>query len=375
MRWRRLFGPPPHAHADTPAGELARLTRQLRDNERIWHVFRELELRVVAARSLRELADVIATELPRAFVHVDCAALLAIDPDYELTRLVEYGAFGPPPAEAPAFRRAATFLPCTAQELHAWLGPAPYRPWLGVADEALQQRCFPQQARRLGSVALAPLVFQGRLIGCLAQGSNDPAHFTPSSATDLLEHLAAVVALSIDNQVNHERLKLDGLTDPLTGVANRRYCERRLAGEIERWRRRHEPLVCMLVDVDHFKRVNDQYGHQTGDAVLKQIATLLGEELRAADVLARYGGEEFLLLLPATRREQGAAIAERLRARVATHDFRCAALHLTVTVSIGLAALDAGATPPADVAAHLVQSADAALYRAKDAGRNRVVCA
>jgi diguanylate cyclase (GGDEF)-like protein len=176
--------------------------------------------------------------------------------------------------------------------------------------------------------------------------------------------------------VNQERLKLDGLTDALTGVANRRYCERRLQGEIERWRRRGEPLTCMLVDVDHFKSINDRHGHQTGDAVLKEIAGLLAQELRAADVLARYGGEEFILLLPNATLPQALAIAERVRERVARHSFALRAAPLRVTVSIGVAALG-GAPAESDgaVGEQLVQAADAALYRAKEGGRNRVVAA
>jgi diguanylate cyclase (GGDEF)-like protein len=229
----------------------------------------------------------------------------------------------------------------------------------------------------LGSVALAPLVFQGRLLGCLAQGSDDATHFTSRTATDLLEHLAAVIALSIDSQISHERLKLDGLTDALTGAANRRYCERWLQNEIERWRRRPEALVCMLIDIDHFKGINDQHGHQIGDAVLRQVATLLARELRAADVLARYGGEEFMLLLPNTTPAQGATIAERVRERIASHAFGGPDAALRVTVSVGLATLGTASAvdTPATIAERLVQAADAALYRAKHEGRNRVVTA
>jgi diguanylate cyclase (GGDEF)-like protein len=362
------------------------------------------------------LAGIIATELPRAFLHVDCAALMCLDPEYELSRLVEHGSLSPSaspqtgrpwPADlasipsaspqprhpwraalasipsaigassgAAGYCRPGAFVVCSPQDLREWFPRRPCRPWLGPIEPSLQQRCFPNHRAPLGSVALAPLVFQGRLIGCLAQASADPAHFTPQAATDLLEHLAAVLALSVDNQVNQERLKLDGLTDALTGVANRRYCERRLQGEIERWRRRGEPLTCMLVDVDHFKRINDQHGHQIGDVVLKEIAGLLAQELRAADVLARYGGEEFILLLPNATLAQGLAIAERVRERVAQHGFGLRGAPLRVTVSVGVAALDsAPAESNGPVDEQLVQAADAALYRAKELGRNRVAAA
>ncbi len=381
MRWRRLDSSQrPSATSASPAHALAQFTRQLRDNEHIWAAFRDLELRVIAARSLREVANTIATELPRAFRRVDCAALLCLDPEYELSRLIERGSLSlsAESATGSAARgcRPGAFLACSPQDLREWFPRRPWRPWLGAVEPRLQQRFFPHHRAALKSAALAPLVFQGRLIGCLAQGSADPAHFTPQAATDLLEHLAAVLALSIDNQFNQERLKLDGLTDALTGVANRRYGERRLQGEVERWRRSGEPLVCMLVDVDHFKRINDQYGHQTGDSVLKEIAGLLAQELRAADVLARYGGEEFILLLPNTTLAQGLAIAERVRARVARHGFglRAAPLHVTVSIGVAAPAGPSGNTSGA-VSEQLVQLADAALYRAKELGRNRVVAA
>src|SRR5581483_10465516 len=141
---------------------------------------------------------------------------------------------------------------------------------------------------------------------------------------------------------------------------------RRLGEEVERWLRRREPLAYMLVDIDHFKRVNDSYGHQVGDQVLQQVAELL----------ARFGGEEFMLLLPNTTRAQATAIAERLCRNVERHPFVASGVqNLTVTVSIGVACLE---NEPADLpapGARLFKQADAALYAAKQAGRNRVTVA
>jgi len=242
-------------------------------------------------------------------------------------------------------------------------------------DEHLHSLLFLEHPCATGSVAVAPLVRRGELIGSLNQGSRDSRHFVSGIATDLLEHLAAVAAMCIDNAVNHERLKLDGLTDPLTGISNRRFFERRLAEEVERWARQSGPLVCMLVDVDFFKQVNDQYGHQVGDRVLRQIASILGQDLRGSDVLARYGGEEFVLLLPGTTPAHGAAIAERLRASVEHSAFVIPeGIDLDVTVSIGLGCLLPGAESYGpDPAFWLFQQVDNALYQAKDTGRNRVV--
>lgn len=357
--------------------ELGRLKRQLRDNERIWTRFRQLEVRLIGSASLREFVLVLASEFPRMFPSVDCVTLACFDPEYELTRLVQDG--GPFPGEGDAMHALelnGAFINLSQDALHELFGAAA-RPRLGACTRALQRLLFPAYPQALGSMALAPLMLRGQLIGTLNQGSLDARHFTPEAATDLLEHLAAVTSMCLDNAVSRERLRLYGLIDPLTGVANRRLFERRLADEIERWLRRREPLGYMLVDVDHFKRVNDEHGHHVGDQVLQRVAQVLGRELRAADLLARYGGEEFMLLLPNTTLAQAAAIAQRLCHGVARHAFRSAAgARIPVTVSIGVACLDAepqeaGRAP----GTWLFEQADAALYAAKRGGRNRVLVA
>lgn len=346
--------------------EWTKLRNQLRDNERIWSGFRHIEVRMIGSHSLIDLVGVITEGIPETFSGIDCVTIACVDPEYEMTRLIDAG--------IESGLKPHCFSAIPREKLND-LFTRPWRPRLGPADEHVHSLLFANNPCASGSVALAPLVRRGELIGSLNQGSRDPKHFMSGIATDLLEHLAAVAALCIDNAVNHERLKLDGLTDPLTGVSNRRFFERRLTEEIERWSRQAGPLVCMLADVDFFKQVNDQYGHQVGDRVLRQIASILGQDLRGSDVLARYGGEEFILLLPGTTRSQGVAIAERLRSNVEHSAFVIPeGVDLDVTVSIGLACLETGAESyGADPAARLFQQVDAALYEAKQTGRNRVV--
>ena len=364
------------AGTTTTTDDVARLKQQLRDNERIWSGFRRIEVRMIGAHSLRELVSVVTRDLPRTFTRVDTVTIACFDPEYELARLLD----GREPAAkgdgVDAHDPKYSFISISQESLQHLFGTSP-RPRLGPCDRELQALLFPEYPRQLGSAALAPLVLRGQLIGALNQGSADPAHFTPETATDLLEHLAAVTSMCVDNAITHERLRLYGLIDPLTGVANRRFFERRLNEEIERWLRRREPLVYMLVDIDHFKQVNDRYGHRVGDQVLQQVAELLGRDLRGADLLARYGGEEFMLLFPNTTAAQGSAIAQRLCQNVAHHAFQIDAEQTLVsTVSIGVTCLDSDsaevAQPPA---AWLFQQADAALYQAKQAGRNRIVFA
>lgn len=157
------------------------------------------------------------------------------------------------------------------------------------------------------------------------------------------------------------------LTDALTGVGNRRALDAALLREVERAVRQAQPLSLLILDLDHFKRVNDRWGHEAGDRVLAQTGALLRGGLRPSDVATRMGGEEFVLLLPATAADAARCCAERLRAALAAQDF---GLGVPVTASLGLAWLGLGETGPA-----LLARADGALYQAKQQGRNRVQAA
>jgi two-component system cell cycle response regulator len=245
------------------------------------------------------------------------------------------------------------------------------RPMLGVCDEALQKTFFPKFSGTLNSVAISPLIVQDRLIGTLNQGSCTSNRFSVSAPTDMLEHLTAVTAVTVDNVLVHERLREDGLTDPLTGLSNRRFFERRLKEEVKRWFRNKTDLSCMLVDIDFFKSVNDRFGHQVGDSVLKTISNELGSDLRASDVLARYGGEEFVLLLPETDASHAVEIAERLRERIENNSDW--GISITITISVGVATLTQSGVSQSQACNWLVRQADTALYKAKHRGRNCVI--
>ncbi|MFN9744970.1 MAG: GGDEF domain-containing protein [Betaproteobacteria bacterium] len=154
--------------------------------------------------------------------------------------------------------------------------------------------------------------------------------------------------------------------DALTRLANRTHFQERAVAEISRARRAGEPLTLMLADVDHFKRVNDEHGHEAGDRVLAQVARVMTAALREHDVLARWGGEEFMALLPDTDAALGRAVAERVRLAVASHPVVVDGRPITVTLSFGLATLADGDLHAATLAA------DRALYASKHTGRNRV---
>lgn len=172
--------------------------------------------------------------------------------------------------------------------------------------------------------------------------------------------------------INEQRQELDRLAseDELTGVANRRYGDRRIREELARYRRYDRPFSLCFGDLDHFKLVNDRFSHAVGDRVLQHIAEILQRSLRGVDVVVRYGGEEFVLLLPETLGSEAACVCEKLRACIAGYAWELVEPGLVVTMSFGVA----DCTEGDDVAA-ILQIADERLYRAKELGRNRVQAA
>jgi len=168
---------------------------------------------------------------------------------------------------------------------------------------------------------------------------------------------------------NNELLKEISITDHLTHLYNRRYMMDELVIEFHRSQRKKGELCLVLIDVDHFKLVNDTYGHQNGDMVLTAIAETLRGELRRYDLAARYGGEEFAMILPDTSLQEGYAVAERLRQGVLEITFPSPLNSLAVTISQGIAALPSPLINSVDA---LIKAADDALYLAKQNGRNRI---
>ncbi len=157
------------------------------------------------------------------------------------------------------------------------------------------------------------------------------------------------------------------LTDGLTNLANRKHLDSVLTEEIARSRRHGRELSLLMIDIDHFKRINDQHGHTGGDHVLRRIGLVLQQRLRPGDKIGRYGGEEFCAILPETGLRDAAHVADLLRTRLAEENFNADGQRVSVTVSIGVAALQME-TQPTD----LYRAADQRLYRAKESGRNRV---
>ncbi len=223
------------------------------------------------------------------------------------------------------------------------------------------------ESTHIRSLACVPLMHRDVVVGVLTITTPKVGHFT-SSSIELLALVANTIALDIENI----RLRRLAHTDALTGAFNRQYLETRFPAMVEHAHRHDEPLCVTMFDVDHFKKVNDEHGHDVGDLVLADVAKRLGTTSRETDSLIRYGGEEFLLLLPGADLHTAADIADRMRARFAQSaiDVRPAgseALALDIRISAGVAQLQPGENPE-----QLFKRADKALYTAKANGRDRI---
>jgi len=342
---------------------------QAHRNEAKLRRFQSHELRLIGLNSLFELIQEILYPDPSMF-NWDVVTLLLLDPEYEIRRILA--------EEGVDVREHAGLMFAAASDDLDALFPSSLFPMLGPYRTKQHAPLFASTRRAPNSVALLPLVRHGRVIGSLNIGSYNVERFVKGVRTDFMEHLAAVVAICVENGCNLERLKRQGLTDTLTAINNRRFFDQRLKEELERAAREGTPLTCLLLDVDHFKRVNDSHGHQTGDHVLREVAALIRAQLRGSDVLSRYGGEEFSALLSRSGPHEATEVAERIRQSIANHQFVTASGEpFQVTISIGVATyhpdkVGGGLKPQGDV---LIGHADRALYAAKSSGRNKVVSA
>jgi diguanylate cyclase (GGDEF)-like protein len=210
-----------------------------------------------------------------------------------------------------------------------------------------------------------PLVSFGQTLGLLVLDSSATGAFNIQDK-QALESVADICATAIQNAHYVERMKQLAYLDGLTGIFNRRFFELRMSEELDRAQRFGAGMAVIMVDIDHFKRLNDEFGHLIGDEVLRQVSSIFHQQLRKIDVVCRYGGEEFAILLSQTNPVHAVTVADKLRVMVEERQFP--GVPRPVTISAGAASYpDDGTTRD-----ELVKAADAGLYAAKQAGRNRV---
>jgi two-component system cell cycle response regulator len=356
------------AEADALRARLAQVQAEVARNDAILRKSQQRQLELLRAGTLAELLQILIRGL-KASYQLQAVALALRDPEHEIRHLL----WGEPLLEE------------LAQELHlvADLGeltPAVAvlgRPWLGPFDAARHAALFPR-APMLASVALIPMRHHDALQGVLMFGSTDATRFVRDLATDFLQHLGVVAAMCLENGINRARLLRSGFTDFLTGFYNRRYLEARLREELARAQRLGQTLAILMIDVDHFKEVNDRYGHLAGDAVLREVARRIGTQMRTSDAGARFGGDEFALLLQQGGVADGERVAQRILNAVRAQPIVVASDESRiVTLSVGVAAAEVAPVlrDHQALGERLIGAADAALYRAKTQGRNQMVIA
>ncbi|ANJ66800.1 diguanylate cyclase [Halothiobacillus diazotrophicus] len=216
-------------------------------------------------------------------------------------------------------------------------------------------------------VILAPIMHHGLVLGWVVLASSTTF---PDRVPRLLPMLMQGLGLALNNALMHDDLQRVAALDPLTNVYNRRFGMKRLDEELSRAARNKTPLALMMLDLDHFKRINDTFGHLSGDKVLVRMTNVTREMLREGDILLRYGGEEFVVVLPGASLQDAREVAERIRFAISHSPVDVGDHALTVTASIGVSAISGSRTVSSE---ELITMADKRLYAAKAAGRNRVI--
>ncbi|HEX7720286.1 MAG TPA: DUF484 family protein, partial [Woeseiaceae bacterium] len=292
--------------------KLAQLTEEVARNTRILEASQKRELELLQAEDLAKLFRRMLLGMADSYQLASVTVVLC-DPDHDVRHLLMASGTGSQALPGLLFVESLSGLAPQYVALS--------KPWLGPYRASDHQLLFPQHPG-LASIAILPLTHKGTLFGSINFGSRDGSRFTAQHATDFFSHLATIASFALENAVNRARLMRSGFTDVLTGWHNRRYLQVRLTEELARARRDRSSLVCLMLDLDHFKDVNDTYGHAAGDEVLRELAQRVESQVRASDVAARYGGEEFVILMPHTDVTSGKLLAERIRQAVSSSPVR-----------------------------------------------------
>lgn len=341
------------------------MLQRVQQNSVILRRFKAFEMKLLNLESLTEIIEHVL-ENAKIFFDLDIISLCLIDEKDEIALVLNDSSYDV------ASNKGLILL--NNQELLVSTFGFAMHPYLGSYKEKQCTHFFSQFELKPASVAITPLMRRGRYLGALSLGSYQADRFVDTMATDFVEHLVSIVGVCLENHLNFETIKRTSLVDTLTGVNNRRFFEQRIDEELERCQRNADPMSCLFLDVDFFKLINDEYGHQAGDIVLTLVAAAIKTQLRSNDVLARYGGEEFVALLSNIDETKSLEIGERIRHTIQSLQIRFEESIISVTISIGSATYlpDGKSSGKRDISSRLIKAADSALYKAKHHGRNRV---
>lgn len=340
------------------------LVQKAQQNQAVLERFQSFEQLLLSAQSLAELIDVL---LLKSYLHFDLSdcRLLWLEEDQLLRSLL-------PQEIRQQFGHRLVFS--GMRDDIEQLFSHQQAPILKALTPTEKLHWFPGRTH-VESAAFIPLICRGQLLGCLNLASPEKLRFSCDKAVDFMAHMGFISAICLQNMSAQEQLRRLSLLDNLTKVKNRRSFDKDIQIEIARSRRSSQPLSCLFLDADFFKRINDNYGHQAGDEALCSLAKWAQTQLRETDHIARFGGEEFVILLPACDEQMAFEIAERIRHYVASQTIVFEKLRLQMTLSIGVCTYNPEKNQSLaieKVIKKLLGQADAGVYMAKESGRNRV---
>lgn len=332
----------------------ASIIERIREQEELARKFHEVETRILSVLDFGGLFETLLSEISKTF-EIPCVWFTLVE-ESEVTRMVRQGGHG---------RLLRDRIGVVSRESFAEVTKGATGPLLANENLAPFYRLLPPGSRPpMRSLAVAPVSLDGEAAGSLNLADPSPTRYQPGLRTDFLERLAVKVSLCLSNVTAHEKIKAVAHRDPLTNLFNRRIMETVLTRETARTRRYGGELSVVFIDLDDFKKVNDTYGHDAGDALLRHLSGILQKTCRDSDLVTRYAGDEFVLVLPETSR----AATEQLMARL-EGALRSTPLTLPggeegcIALSHGIASLK---DLPEGGAAELLKLADQRLYERKN---------
>jgi diguanylate cyclase (GGDEF)-like protein len=332
--------------------ELKSILERIRDNEEIARKFFEIEVSILSILDFEGLFERLLSEIREKF-GIPCVWISLIDKS-EISDLIQTLPFSKDLKERLNLIDRKTFQRLTDNRIAPLLLNGDLQPFHPMLPKG--------QLNFIRSLAISPISLHGAIIGSLNQADFSPLRYRPGMDTQLLEQLAVKVSICLSNVIAHERLKWLAVRDPLTGLLNRRIMETVLNREFKRAQRYKSPLSLAFIDMDDFKIINDRYGHECGDALLKYVAGQLVEITRDSDVVARYGGDEFVIILPGTPVQEARKLLQRLQVHFRDKPMRRNERVIAVSISFGVASMtDRKVADPES----LLREADTNLYNIK----------
>ena len=328
------------------------ILERLRQNEEITRKFHEIETRILSIVNFRDLFEVLLVLIKEKF-NVPYVWISMIDQS-EVSSLIQSLETSESLKEKINIIARENFLNLIGRRLDPLLANHDMEPFKKLLPE--NQNYF------IKSIAIAPISLDGEIIGSLNQADFSRSRFQPGIDTSRLEQLAVKVSLCLSNVTAHEKLKFLAFHDPLTGLLNRRVMETVLKREFNRSRRYAGILSVVFLDLDDFKGINDRYGHDRGDDVLKHVAKNLLDMSRDSDVVARFAGDEFVYILPETSPENAENLMSRIRDHLKAHPLEVEDTLIPVSISFGVATTEDDRIETAD---QLLKKADEMLYTSK----------